>query len=239
MENIQVNTELNNGSSEKGLKLVSSADVPNNIHYTTYHVEYEIPPHKKIDPSTVFNLTYRVHHSFTDDEVKVIHSAIAFLSQHTFFDMDDAKVGTYPRDGGIPFYDPKFMELLKSGNQWGALNYAVHIAFRIIKSEPVESSCHKRNLLIIDRFEKEPEGQKFILGTGEFNAFEQLRCCNVFLNGVALGEKSAYSGSQAANVWASTILHECFHNFGWKHSDEYNDEEPIMIKYCKDVEESK
>ncbi|HFJ9279725.1 MULTISPECIES: hypothetical protein [Bacillus] len=56
MDNNNINNSLNNDSLEKGLKLVSLASLINNIPYTTYEVEYEIPPHLKADPSTVFSL---------------------------------------------------------------------------------------------------------------------------------------------------------------------------------------
>ncbi|MES5896860.1 hypothetical protein [Bacillus cereus group sp. RP43] len=235
MDNSKINISLNNGLLEKGLKLVSPANLINNIPYTTYEVEYEIPPHLKVNPSTVFSLIYRVHHSFSDNQVQIIHSAIKFLSQTTWIPMDDAQSGSCPRESNLPFYDQKFMEFIKNENQWGALNYAVYLAFRLIKNDSLEKSCSKRNLLIIDKFEKEPEGNKITLGTGELNAFNQLRCCNISLNGIVLGENSDYDNANAINIWASTILHECFHNFGWDHSKNYLDKEAIMIKYCMAV----
>ncbi|WP_410985471.1 hypothetical protein [Bacillus cereus] len=219
--------------NESQLTLVAQPDVTLKSDYTTYTYSIPVPAKYRYDPDNKFLLTYRIHNSFSTDQIQLISDAIEYLSQNVW--VNDEEMGDGPqtdmRSTELPFYDPKLFEVQRDGTDSSALNYAVFLAFWHYPNHENEVLRNKHNLLIIDRFDELPtEDGTWTLGRAEVNAFHILRHCHIDLNGLAMGSSSTYPRALDYKEWAGTILHECFHNFGWRHVESATD--AIMVRYA-------
>lgn len=222
--------------NEPSLTLIAQPNASLKSDYTTYTFSIPVPEKWRYEPDNKFLLTYRIHSAFSSDQIQLLNDAIKYLSQNMW--VTDAEMGreamTDMRSSELPFYDKKLFESQEAGGDSTALNYAVFLGFWYYPNHKNEVLRNKHNLLVIDRFDEEPTADGiWKLGLAEVNAFHILRHCHIKLNGLAMGNSSTYPNSLNHKEWAGTILHECFHNFGWKH--EKSTKDAIMVRYADAV----
>lgn len=228
---LQKGIDLHENEQPYKLSLIKETDKNFKADYSTYEYSTPVPICWRYEPENEFKLTYRIHNSFSSEQVQLIKDAIIYLSRNVWISFhDEGKILTDFRSKEYDFYDPKLKKTIDETSDDVALNYVIFLAFWHYPKHPIYSN--KENLLIIDRFDSDPVGDNWKVGhTKEINSYNKLRHCEIQLNGAAMGSSSKYYKATDPIDWAGTILHECFHTFGWDHIE--STENAIMVQYEK------
>lgn len=189
-------------------------------------------------PDDEVKITASIDDRFSDAQRKIITDAFVRISKNLPPAPEDGwgvDHKTDSRDRNLPFYDTRLWQALEDCD-CTAMNVAMYLGFLRHPSSPnkPEAERNKINPIFIDRFDEQPDANgRWNLGLGEVNLYHNMRVLGIKLNGTALGPGSTYQRSQDVADWADTIIHECLHNFGWRHTED--SQRAWMVRYSRAV----